>query len=245
MSTNLPLLLSNLPLSAVSAFTGIALPIALSFVLLNAGYGYSPLEAFAAGAALSSTSLGTTLAALDAATKGNMHFVMEQRLDSDDTVSSLAVTTSLQKSRIGTVLIGAAILDDVVGLVIASLIPALAAVSSSSNTSNDKHGNLIWTIIRPLLSSFLVAVVSTVIARFILRPAFWYRNVGERWCAPARQGKPWGSRILSRVSPTQWGTEMHADAIKLFIMVVVISAMAAITNCKPVCLHQFGSRSFS
>lgn len=44
--------------------TGVAFPIALSLALLNAGYGYSSLEAFAAGAALCSTSLGTTLAAL-------------------------------------------------------------------------------------------------------------------------------------------------------------------------------------
>ena len=45
------------------------MPIAFSFALLTAGYGYSPLEAFAAGAALSSTSLGTTLAALNSVSR--------------------------------------------------------------------------------------------------------------------------------------------------------------------------------
>lgn len=62
--------MSNLPLSIVCALTGIGLPIGFSFALLQAGYGYTPLETFAAGAALSSTSLGTTLMALNSVTKG-------------------------------------------------------------------------------------------------------------------------------------------------------------------------------
>lgn len=69
LATNLSLLLRNLPLSCICAFTGIGMPIALSFALLTAGYGYSSLEAFAAGAALSSTSLGTTLAALNSVSR--------------------------------------------------------------------------------------------------------------------------------------------------------------------------------
>ena len=54
----------NLPLSLACAALGVALPIALSFALLQAGFGCRPVEAFAAGAALASTSLGTTLVAL-------------------------------------------------------------------------------------------------------------------------------------------------------------------------------------
>lgn len=68
LSTELDLLFANLPLSLICALTGIGLPVALSFALLAAGYGYVPLEAFAAGAALSSTSLGTTLMALNTVT---------------------------------------------------------------------------------------------------------------------------------------------------------------------------------
>ena len=70
LSTELPLLFANLPLSTLCAATGIGLPVAFSFALLTAGYGYAPLEAFAAGAALSSTSLGTTLMALNSVTSG-------------------------------------------------------------------------------------------------------------------------------------------------------------------------------
>ena len=53
--------------------TGIGLPVALSFALLSTGYGYDLLESFAAGAALSSTSLGTTLMALNSVTSSAIH----------------------------------------------------------------------------------------------------------------------------------------------------------------------------
>lgn len=65
LATDLQALLSNLPLSITCAFIGVAFPIALSFALLQAGFGYRPLEAFAAGSALASTSLGTTLMCLN------------------------------------------------------------------------------------------------------------------------------------------------------------------------------------
>ncbi|OSX60686.1 hypothetical protein POSPLADRAFT_1147337 [Postia placenta MAD-698-R-SB12] len=148
---NLPVLLSNLPLSCLCALTGIGLPLALSFAFLRARFGYAPLEAFAAGAALSSTSLGTTLAALNSQT------------------------------RIGTVLISAAIIDDVVGLVIAALIPALAELNGTSSVQKSSH--LAWTLICPLLSSLLIALLTPLVARFILRPLFWFHNFGEMWYA--------------------------------------------------------------
>ncbi|PIL36576.1 hypothetical protein GSI_00265 [Ganoderma sinense ZZ0214-1] len=240
LTTNLPVLLSNLPLSIVCALTGIAAPIALSFALLQAGFGYEPLEAFAAGAALSSTSLGTTLAALNSVTKHTTAIsVSDPSLLDDLTTRSASDTdpatptlprekeTLLQQSRIGTILISAAIIDDVIGLVIASLIPALASVDS--NVPNDNHGNLAWTIVRPLLSSFLIAVIASFVSRFVLRPVFLYQGVGERWCAPTREGKPWGASALSKES-SGWGTSAHSDAVKLFIMVITLSGMAAIAN---------------
>ncbi|KAI0751687.1 hypothetical protein C8Q80DRAFT_1268885 [Daedaleopsis nitida] len=250
LSTNLPVLLSILPLSTLCALTGIGLPIAFSFALLNAAFGYRPLEAFAAGAALSSTSLGTTLAALNSVTKSQSGEVSEKASSKlpqsagsipmtrprvsqelEDTNASTPTLPppqpSLQQSRIGTVLISAAIIDDVIGLVIASLIPALASINSES--SDGRNGSLAWTIVRPLLSSFLVAVVGSLVARFVLRPLFWCRSLGERWCAPARPGKPWGCLGLSREG-SGWGTEAHADAVKLLLMVATLGAMAAITT---------------
>ncbi|KAM5540608.1 hypothetical protein V8D89_005639 [Ganoderma adspersum] len=243
LSTNLPVLLSNLPLSIICALTGIAAPIALSFALLHTGFGHKPLEAFAAGAALSSTSLGTTLAALNSVTKNIVAISVTNPSLLDDSYPTTARSTPvgadpiartlppekeipLQQSRIGTILISAAIIDDVVGLVIASLIPALASIDSDNG---DNHSNLAWTIVRPLLSSFLMAAIASIVSRFILRPIFLYRGVGERWCAPAREGKPWGALSLSKQG-SGWGTSTHSDAVKLFIMVTTLSGMAAIAN---------------
>ncbi|KAI0637600.1 hypothetical protein C8Q77DRAFT_1214666 [Trametes polyzona] len=248
LSSNLRMLFKNLPLSLVCAVTGIVFPIALSFASLYAGFGYRPLEAFAAGAALSSDSLGTTLAALNSAAKssaaahGRTLTTESERTcvtdslpishntnppgDCPDTIAAPAPTpNSLKQSRIGTVLISAAIIDDVIGLIVAAVMPALALVQS--DTASVGGNNIAWPIIRPLLASVLMALIAPIVCRFILRPLFWYRGFGERWCAPARPGKPWG---LARLTESGWGTETHADAAKLFPMVAILSAMAAIAH---------------
>src|ERR1700738_1403394 len=84
-------------LSIMVALTGILLPIALSFLLIPI---YAPLisrlVAFAAGASLSSTSVGTIFAILSA--------------------------ENLTSTRVGTVLVTAAMLDDVVGLIMVKII---------------------------------------------------------------------------------------------------------------------------
>ncbi|OBZ66550.1 hypothetical protein A0H81_13411 [Grifola frondosa] len=252
LSTNLPLLLSNLPLSCICALTGVMLPIAFSFALLYSGYGYRPLEAFAAGATLSSTSLGTTVAALNSVTKGRgcvkgnersaTDFKEEERTNmrephaccngssnpspSPSIASSLPSSQPLQQTRIGTVLISAAIIDDVMGLVIASLIPALTTIDANTSSLNEHPQGLAWTVIHPLLSSLLIALISPIIARFVLRPAFWFRGYGERWCAPRRRDQSWAWDADAYVNG--WGAEDHADAVKLFVMIVFVSAFAAI-----------------
>lgn len=258
------MLLSNLPLSTVCALVGIGVPIAFSFALLNAAFGYKPLEAFAAGAALSSTSLGTTLAALNSVTKDS-NSVSNRESHSPTTTTKNAIdcslpttrspspvqrattspslvtepaATSFQQSRIGTVLISAAIIDDVVGLVIAAVIPALALVQFP--TSQSGNSGLAWTIIRPLLSSVLIAAIAPLVARFILRPLFWYRGVGELWCAPARMDKPWGTWPFAKVG-SGWGSEKHADVVKLFLMVLAVSAMATISYCRA---HTFTCKKY-
>ncbi|KAJ7778869.1 Cation/H+ exchanger [Mycena olivaceomarginata] len=64
LSTNPSLLFDNILLSCAIALSGMFLPIGISMLLLRFGFGYPLLQSFAAGAALSSTSLGTTLAML-------------------------------------------------------------------------------------------------------------------------------------------------------------------------------------
>ncbi|KAL1750904.1 Sodium/hydrogen exchanger family-domain-containing protein [Schizophyllum commune] len=123
LTTDLSLLVANIALSVVTALTGIMFPIGFSFFLLYFGYGYTVLEAFAAGASLSSTSLGTTLALLP---------------------------TRMRRTRVGAVLMSAALLDDVAGLVIAAIIVQLA--------DNGSTGTVPWyVIVRPILVSLAFA----------------------------------------------------------------------------------------
>lgn len=138
LSTDISLLYSNLIMSLTVAMTGILVPIAFSIILLYFGYGYSPIQAFAAGAALCSTSLGTTLALLDPA---------------------------MRQTKVGSVLMSAALVDDIAGLVIAAII---AQLSSSPATS------IPWqTIVRPILVSIAFALGTPLLAwilhKFVLK----------------------------------------------------------------------------
>ncbi|KAJ6511532.1 Cation/H+ exchanger [Mycena vitilis] len=132
LSTNISLLFDSVMLSCTIALSGMGLPIALSMLLLRFGYGYPALQSFAAGAALSSTSLGTTLTVLKPA---------------------------YRRTRTGTVLMAAALLDDISGLVIAAILSQLSSYQSS----------IPWYIIvRPILVSFGFAFGIPFLA-FVLR----------------------------------------------------------------------------
>ncbi|KAJ7076496.1 Cation/H+ exchanger [Mycena belliarum] len=139
LSTDIALLFDNILLSCVVAMSGMGLPIAFSMFLLHFGYGYTAREAFAAGAALCSTSLGTTLSVLKPAYRG---------------------------TRTGTVLLAAALLDDIGGLVIAGILSQLAAYGTATST-------VPWHIIvRPILVSFGFAFgvpALAVGARYLLK----------------------------------------------------------------------------
>ncbi|KAI7974925.1 hypothetical protein EIK77_001678 [Talaromyces pinophilus] len=129
---------ANIFLSIAVALTGILTPIALSFVLKEL-VSASSLQAFAAGAALSATSLGTTFTILS--------------------------TTNLISTRLGTVTTCAAMLDDVVGLVMVQVIANLGG----SNTSFDPI-----TVIRPVFVSIGFGVGVFVLCSFCLRPILKY-----------------------------------------------------------------------
>ena len=133
ISSNLKALKANLFLSSAVALTGIAAPIGLSYVLLGL-LPLSPVQAFAAGAALCSTSLGTTFTVL--------------------------ATSGLTESRLGVVLSSAAMMDDVVGLVMVQIIPTLGAGSSFTEI----------TVIRPVFVSIAFAVLIPLICLFVAKP---------------------------------------------------------------------------
>ncbi len=147
LATSAKSLGNSLPLSICVALTGIAVPMALSFTLIGISHA-TKLQAFAAGAALCSTSLGTTF--------------------------NLLKTTSLTTSRLGTVLTTAAMLDDVVGLVLVQVISNLGSSHASISVA---------TVIRPIFVSLAFATILPVACRFILQPAIprCFRTLSESY----------------------------------------------------------------
>ena len=143
LSTSISSVQKTLWLSIGVAITGILLPIAFSFSLLKL-VNSTKLEAFAAGAALCSTSLGTTF--------------------------SLLKSTGLTTSRLGTVLTTAAMLDDVVGLVMVQVIANLGSGDSPIHAS---------TILRPILVSAGFAVVVPISCKFLLKPIMVHPGLGK------------------------------------------------------------------
>lgn len=105
----------------------------LSFVLTELALA-TPLQAFSAGAALSATSLGTTFTILS--------------------------TTQLTTTRLGTVTTSAAMLDDVVGLVMVQIISNLGGNSSFSAV----------TVVRPVFVSLGFAIGLLLLCAFCLQP---------------------------------------------------------------------------
>lgn len=108
----------------------------LSFILSEL-VGATSIQAFAAGAALSATSLGTTFTILS--------------------------TTNLICTRLGTVTTSAAMLDDVVGLVMVQIISNLGGSASSFN---------LLMVIRPVIVSIGFAVGLFVLCAYFVRPLF-------------------------------------------------------------------------
>ncbi|KAF8810292.1 Sodium/hydrogen exchanger [Phlegmacium glaucopus] len=138
LTTDVGLLVNNLRLAVVAGLTGVVLPITLSLLLLHVGYRYPLLKAFASGASLCSTSLGTTLSLL---------------------------SPEWRKTRVGAVLMSAALLDDVIGLVIAAIIANLSSTSPRSN-------KISWKIIvRPILVSLAFSLIIPL-AAYILHRGF-------------------------------------------------------------------------
>ncbi|OQD80434.1 hypothetical protein PENANT_c035G07367 [Penicillium antarcticum] len=134
LSTAIKSLKANILLSTAVALTGIGVPLGLSFILTELVSATS-LQAFAAGAALSATSLGTTFTILS--------------------------TTQLTTTRLGTVTTSAAMIDDVVGLVLVQIISNLGGGTASFSAV---------TVIRPVFVSLGFAVGLLLLCAFCLRP---------------------------------------------------------------------------
>lgn len=160
---------SNFFLSLLVGITGIVLPISLSMTLLPKGFGYSYLQSFSVGAALSSTSLGTILALLSSVNSNASKQVPDKKeppqSDDQDQRSDSKVSSEeggLISTRLGSVLIGAALLDDIVALVLSSVVSNLGP--------SQINGIKPWTAARPVVSSALLLIVTAIVGRFFIRP---------------------------------------------------------------------------
>ncbi|KAH8765440.1 Cation/H+ exchanger [Diaporthe sp. PMI_573] len=149
LTIRLDLLKANFLLSTVAAAIGITVPIALCYLLLYLGFGYGALETFIIGAALSTTSIGTTFVVINSSP--NVDFT---------------------HTKVGTVLISAALFDDVVGLIMVSVISNLGGIGEGGGR------NIGWIVGHPILASFTIGAVSPLLAKLAAGPL--YRRFVER-----------------------------------------------------------------
>ncbi|CCO30004.1 hypothetical protein BN14_04028 [Rhizoctonia solani AG-1 IB] len=105
--------------------------------------------------------------------------------------------SNLGETRAGTILMGAALLDDIVGLVISSVVSNLGPTGTESQISG-------WVIARPIVSSAAMLIATTLLAKYI-SPRFI-----ALLCSAIPQG----------LSNNKWAYQFPNIALFLFILVV-------------------------
>ncbi|KAK6220776.1 hypothetical protein LQW54_001968 [Pestalotiopsis sp. IQ-011] len=135
LTARLDLLRDKIGLSLFGAAIGVVIPIALSYLLLFLGFGYGAVETFILGAALSTTSLGTTFAVIASAS-----------------------------ASVGAVLVSAAVIDDVTGLVMSSVIHDVGSLGEGASLG--------WLIGRPILASAAMAILTPLLTKYVFAPLF-------------------------------------------------------------------------
>lgn len=149
LTIRLDLLKANVFLSLVATAIGIVAPIVCCYLLLYLGFGYSAMETFIVAAALSTTSLGTTFVVLNS-----------------------SKNVEIIQSKVGTVLISAALFDDITGLIMVSIISSLGTISNHGSV------NIGWIAGRPILASVAVGAISPLLSAYAARPLY------RRWVEP-------------------------------------------------------------
>ena len=162
------------------ALTGIGAPIGLSFVLSKLA-GATLLQAFAAGAALGSTSLGATF--------------------------SILSTTKLIKTRLGVVITSAAMLDDIVGLVMVQVIQNLGTSSGSFTPV---------LVIRPVFVSIGFAVGFVLLCKFIVKPLIIWALSKRHTFPKFMQSFPFAFLVHTTVLVGMVAGETYAGTSTLF-----------------------------
>ncbi|PWN87583.1 Sodium/hydrogen exchanger, partial [Acaromyces ingoldii] len=195
LETRLDILTQHLFVVFMTAAIGVGLPIGFSLALLPSAFGFNVLEAFACGAALASTSLGTVFSVIGSISSEEDHN-----------------SASIIDTRAGSTLIGAALIDDIVGLVLSSII-----VSLSSSTSQIAP----WSIARPIVSSTVFLIVVALLSRFVVGLALSARQ--GRLAHSIRQGLD----HIRNKHPSFWTQYGLESATIVFVVVVAGSASVA------------------
>ncbi|RWA05018.1 hypothetical protein EKO27_g10083, partial [Xylaria grammica] len=138
--------------------------------------------AFAAGAALCSTSLGTTFSVLQA--------------------------SGLSRTRLGAVLASAALLDDVIGLVMVRIITSLGQRGNSGIEPK--------TVLRPVLVSVAFAVTVPLACRYVLKP-------GQRILDRLVQ---WDDNTSNKTRATAWVRSQEAAFVAQTALLVLLVVAA-------------------
>ena len=196
MNTSLSGLRETAIMSISIATIGLCVPIGLSFLLLvfpifdgtTSMAHPSPLAAFSAGASLCSTSLGTTFAILSAA--------------------------GLQKTKIGVVLVGAAMMDDVVGLVMVKIVTALGSGDFTA-----------WGVARPIVSSFALFVVTIALTPYVIRPSLeWTLRWARKDREPGNVEKSGMQKLMNMAKSTFRQLHLHFILATLALIAFVTIA---------------------
>ncbi|KAJ1326153.1 cation:proton antiporter [Microdochium nivale] len=201
VSTSIAALKANMLLAIAVAATGVAAPMGLSFAL-GPLVRATPLQCFAAGAALCSTSLGTTFSVLS--------------------------TSGLSATKLGSVLSTAAMMDDVLGLVMVQIVSSLGSSAGGSTNSSSVSINPA-TILRPVLVSIAFAVMIPLANRYLLRPAMRYLDDKEEEAFKQQQQEPrqeGGSRGRTRVVFGILATKEGALVIQTALLLGLVAAAA-------------------
>ena len=149
--------------------------------------GATPSHAFAAGSALASTSLGTTLAVLqpqpqvlsrsppESYDSSAVSAVSAVRQGHDDVKEARAEEKGevfdLRRTKLGTALLGAAVMDDVVAFIFAKVLSVLGSSSSSSATSTSSSA-LGPALGRALGTTLALALLLPLVSYYLLRPLY-------------------------------------------------------------------------
>ncbi|TEY51856.1 hypothetical protein BOTCAL_0264g00120 [Botryotinia calthae] len=188
--TDLQILRNTIWVTLSAAMIGILMPMALSFSIMGMkfdsieGSGYpTALAAFSAGVSLCSTSLGSTIIILSSA--------------------------NLQKTPIGTLIAGAAMLDDILVLVMVKIITALGQGQSD-----------FWTIARPAISSLSLILATFLLTLFLINPLL--RGFHSIFTYPKIDRETFGENV-----DTEKGVSRHTGFILSTLMLIVLVTIAA------------------